>query len=83
MLLDQGADPDGYNGNNCPHLVTTAEYGCKRNLQLMIQHGANLKLRTKDGSTALHRAAGHGWTDCVQVGGLVWVGGGGGRVDLE
>ena len=67
LLLKNGAEADGYNGNKCPHLVTAAEYGCSKILKLLIQHGAHLEIRTNNGSTALHRSSWHGSTTCVEV----------------
>ena len=67
LLLEKGADPNGYNGMKCPHLVTTAEYGCPINLEMLIDYGALIGSKRSDGSTPLHRAAWHGHEECIQV----------------
>lgn len=64
-LLDQGADPNEYNkdGQTClmvllekAHHLRLSETTMARLVQMLLDHGANLKLLDQDGNTALHYA---------------------------
>ncbi|XP_053973315.1 uncharacterized protein LOC128873643 [Hylaeus volcanicus] len=67
-LLDAGCDPNlitKKKGNTAAHLA--AESGCARNVDLLVEHGANVTLENNRGQTALHVACRSHSLECVEI----------------
>ncbi len=67
-LLEQGADVNGDNCWHTPALVSAAR--CQQNLdviRLLIERGANVNAKDKDGNTALMMAVKNGYLDKIQL----------------
>ena len=56
-LLNHGADPNPQGCRNRPPLIIAADYGHLEEVQILLEHNADIHIRNDSGMTPLHEAA--------------------------
>jgi ankyrin repeat protein len=64
-LIEHGADVNHANEQGWRPIMTAARVGNREIIQLLLDNGATLDVRTTDGSTPIRIASNYGWTDIV------------------
>ena len=52
-LIQAGANPELHNGEGCCALIRSANYNNAECVEVLIEHNANINIRSKNGNTGI------------------------------